>query len=269
MIKLGYNWRRNKLLFGDCLHLLPSIPTNSVDLICADLPYGETAHKLDKFISPEKLWPEYWRILKPDGAIVLFGQGRFSAMMINSSKYYRYTRIWNKLLSTGFLNVNRQPLRIHEDVTVFYKKAPTYNPQMTKGRPSNSKGAMQRNKNNNYNAFTIIDNSKAQGGLKYPTSIISIQKPHPSKSIHRTQKPVALIEDIILTYSNEGETVLDNTTGSGTLGEASINTGRYFILMEKCPIEFAKMKRRIDKLYKDRGWTSGLRWLIFKILKAI
>jgi DNA modification methylase len=241
--------RIRELLEGDCLDLLPNLPDNCVDLIAADLPYGKTKDPFDIIIPPEKLWPEYWRVIKPNGAIVLFGQDKFTAMMMLSDKNHRYNLIWDKVLVSAPLNANRMPLRSHEDIMLFYKKLPTYNPQKTKGVPCHSRGKAvgekqgDRIKNQNYGDFNVVE---TQGDMKHPKSILTFQKPHPSKALHRTEKPVKLLEWIIKTYSNEGEIVLDNVAGSGTTGEACDNTNRQFILMEKNPVDCDTIKKRLN-----------------------
>lgn len=237
-----------KLLQGDCLELMKDIPDKSVDLILADLPYQTTKNKWDLMIPLEPLWKQYKRIIKDNGAIVLFGQGKFTAeMMLSEPKLHRYNLIWDKVLSSGFLNANRMPLRSHEDIMVFYKRLPQYNPQKTKGEPNNSKGKPKQNENNNYGHFEFVDNKDELGGMKHPKSILIFEKPHPSISIHPTQKPVALLEYLIKTYTNEGDTVLDNVMGSGSTGVACLNTNRNFVGIELDEDYFEIAKERIEK----------------------
>lgn len=222
-----------ELLQGDCLELMKDIPDGSIDMILADLPYGATRNMWDSVLDLEKLWEQYNRIIKLNGAILLFGQGTFTAkVMLSNEKMHRYNLIWDKVLTSGFLNANRMPLRSHEDITVFYKKLPTYNPQKVLGKKNHSKGSPREYQNNNYGEFYFIDNSEELGNLKHPKSILTFEKPHPSVCKHPTQKPVPLMEYLIKTYTNEGETVLDNCMGSGTTGVACVNTGRNFIGME-------------------------------------
>lgn len=226
-----------QLFKGDCLELMKNIPDKSIDMILCDLPYGTTKCKWDTVIPFEPLWEQYNRIIKDNGAIVLFGQDKFTAkLMLSNEKNHRYNLIWDKVLKTGFLNANRMPLRKHEDICVFYKKLPVYNPQKVIGdKPSHSSGTkpMSEYQNNNYDKFENVDNSKKHGNMKYPTSIIKFEKPHPSICLHPTQKPVALLEYLIKTYTNEGETVLDNCMGSGSTGEACLKTNRNFIGIEQ------------------------------------
>lgn len=223
----------NKIHNMDCLVGMKAIPSKSIDMILCDLPYGKTQNKQDKPIPFEPLWKEYKRIIKDNGAIILFGQGTFFADLINSNrKMYRYDLVWDKVLTSGFLNANKMPLRRHEQVAVFYKKLPTYHPQKNIGKKNHSKGNSKQIINNNYGNFESVDNSAKLGNMKHPTSIVRFEKPHPSISKHRTEKPVALLEYLIRTYTNEGETVLDNCMGSGSTAIACINTERNYIGFE-------------------------------------
>lgn len=221
---------------GDCLELMKDIPNKSIDLILCDLPYGTTRNSWDTVIPFEELWKQYNRIIKDNGAILLFAQGKFYVNLVSSNmKDFRYDIVWNKQLTSGFLNAKRMPLRKHEQIAVFYKHLPTYNPQFTEGKPLHSKGTAYKTKeltNNNYGDFNATDDSRAGSTDKYPTSIIDFQKPHPSVSVHPTQKPIELLEWLIKTYTNEGDTVLDNCMGSGSTGVACLNTNREFIGME-------------------------------------
>lgn len=240
-----------KLLKGDCLEIMKSIPDKSIDMILCDLPYGTTANKQDIVIPFEPLWEQYKRITKDNGCIVLFAQGLFYVDLVNSNrKWFKYDLVWDKILTSGFLNAKRMPLRQHEQVAVFYKKQPTYNPQMTDGRPLHSKGTKyltKENVNNNYGKFKQVE-TNTESNKKYPKSILTFQKPHPSKTLHRTQKPVALLEYLIKTYTNEGETVLDNCMGSGSTGVACQNLNRKFIGIEKNEKYFEIARKRILKL---------------------
>lgn len=250
------------LIQGDCLYLMKKIPDSSVDMILCDLPYGVTQNKIDKCISFDKLWAEYERVIKPNGCIALFGQGLFYVDLVNSNrKMFRYDFVWDKKLTSGFLNAKRMPLRRHEQIAIFYKKQPTYNPQFTKGKPLHSKGINYINKepkNQNYGVFYNTADERKGCTDKYPTSIIAFKKPHPSVAKHPTQKPVELLEYLIKTYTNEGDIVLDNCMGSGSTGVACINTGRNFIGIEldekyfniaKERIKEAKQKRKQDTFF--------------------
>ena len=235
-----------KLYNGDCLEVMQNIPDGSIDMILCDLPYGDTKNKWDTVILFEPLWKEYFRIIKDNGAIVLFAQGMFTAkLMMSNPKFWRYNLVWDKVLPSGFLNSNRMPLRSHEDICVFYKKPPVYNPQKFTGNKNHSKGVKKNNANNNYGDFDFVDNSDILGDKKFPVSILRFPKPHPSVCSHPTQKPVELLEWLIKTYTNEGEIVLDNCMGSGSTGIACKHTDRKFIGIELYKEYFDIAKERI------------------------
>lgn len=224
-----------KLYNGDCLEVMRGFPDKSVDMILCDLPYGVTKNKWDNIIPFDELWEQYNRIVKDNGAIVLFSSGLFTVDLINSNrKNFRYTLVWDKVLTSGFLNANRMPLRSHEDICVFYKKLPTYNPQFTEGEPLHSRGKLlNEQKNNNYGFFDVSKAPIRAGETKkYPKSIIRFSRPPSSTMLHPTQKPVELLEYLIKTYSNENDTVLDNCMGVGSTGVACKNTNRHFIGIE-------------------------------------
>lgn len=244
-----------ELIHGDCLIEMNNIPNKSIDAIICDLPYGvlnksNASAKWDSVIPFDKLWKQYERIIKDNGAIILFGQGMFTAeLMASNKKLWRYNLIWDKVAKTGFLNTSRMPLRQHEDIIIFYKQLPTYNPQMVKCEPhkrNHSKGNMkQPQKNSCYGNFvetpTIISDDK------FPTSIISIPKEHETGKFHHpTLKPLSLLEYLIKTYTNEGDTVLDNTMGSGTTGVACVNLNRSFIGIEMDNKYFEIAENRIN-----------------------
>lgn len=219
---------------GDCLERMKEIPDHSVDMILCDLPYGVTANELDIVIPFDLLWEQYNRVIKDNSAVVLFGQGLFYIDLVNSNrKMFKYDLVWDKVLTSGFLNANRMPLRQHEQIAVFYNNPPTYNPQMTKGLPNHFRKAEDKETENNKNYGSYKKAEQNYDGMKYPTSIISFQKPHPSVSQHRTEKSVPMLEYLIKTYTNKGMIVLDNCMGSGTTGLACINTERNFIGIEK------------------------------------
>jgi len=228
----------------DCLKILPKLESDSVDLCIADLPYGQTRNDWDRKIPLNLLWKELKRVVKPNGAIILFGQGMFTAeVMMSNPRMWRYNLIWDKKLVTGFLNANRMPLRRHEDIMVFYQKAPTYNPQKVKGNMTHSKGRPKEQTNNNYGYYNFKDNAS---DMKHPASIIAFSKPHPSIAIHPTEKPVELMEWLIRTYSNENDTVLDFCMGCGATGVACRNTNRKFIGVELDPNYFEVAKSRFN-----------------------
>ena len=229
-----------QLINGDCLEEMKNISDKSIDMILCDLPYGTTKNKWDCIIPFDKLWEQYNRVIKDNGAIVLFGNGIFTAeLIISNKKMWRYNLVWDKVLPSGFLNAKKMPMRNHEDVCVFYKKLPTYNPQMWIGEECHSRGNVigksqkDFSRNTNYGDFNAVE---TEGNLKYPKSILTFSKPHPSISIHPTQKPVELLEWLIKTYTNEGETVLDNCMGSGSTVVACVNTNRKFIKGARTPV---------------------------------
>lgn len=250
-----------QLLCGDCLDLMNDIPDHSIDMILCDLPYGKTKNKADVVIPFEPLWKQYKRIIKDNGAIVLFCQGTFFVDLVNSNrKMYRYDFVWNKVLTSGFLNAGRMPLRQHELIAVFYKKLPTYNPQFSQGRPLHGKGTAYKSKetkNQNYGKFRTVDDARAGCTEKYPASLLAFAKPHPAVTLHRTEKPVALLEYLVKTYTNPGDLVLDNCMGSGGVGVACVNTGRRFIGMEIDPGYFKLAKNRIEETAKCCGERKG------------
>lgn len=238
------------LLQGDCLELMKDIPNKSIDLILCDLPYGTTQNNWDEVIPFDKLWTQYNRIIKDNGAILLFAQGKFYVNLVSSNmKMFRYDLVWDKELISGFLNAKRMPLRRHEQIAVFYKHLPTYNPQFTEGKPLHSKGTAYKEKkltNNNYGDFEPTDDDRAGSTEKYPTSIVKFQKPHPSVCVHPTEKSISLLEYLVKTYTNEGDTVLDNCMGSGSTGIACKNTNREFIGMELDEKYFEIARNRLE-----------------------
>lgn len=233
---------------------MKQIPSGTVDMIVCDLPYGVTQNKLDIIIPFEPLWSEYKRIIKERGCIALFAQGVFFVELVQSNrKMFRYDLVWDKVLTTGFLNAGRMPLRQHEQIAIFYKKLPEYHPQFTEGKPLHSKGVSymdKEHKNGNYGQFHMTDDSRKGSTEKYPTSIIRVLKPHPSIALHRTEKPVDLLKWLILTYSSKGDTIMDNCMGAGGCGVACAETGRSFIGIEKDLGYFKIAKNRIEEAYK-------------------
>lgn len=249
-----------KLIHGDCLLEMNNIPDKSIDMILCDLPYenlnkSNKNAKWDKLIPFDKLWAEYERIIKDNGAIVLFAQGMFTAkLMMSNPKLWRYNLVWDKVLISGFLNAKKMPLRCHEDICVFYKKTPTYNPQMTEGKPLHGKGRSYKDKdltNNCYGSISATEDVRKGCTEKYPTSILRFKKTHPSVTVHPTQKSVELCEWLIKTYTNEGDLVLDNTMGSGSTGVACVNTNRNFIGIELNEQYFKIAECRINESKKQ------------------
>lgn len=233
--------KNDNIFCGDCLELMKDIQPKSIDAIICDLPYGVLNRRnhhaqWDRQIPFEPLWKQYKRIIKDDGAIILFSQGMFTADIMKSNPaMWRYNIVWDKVKTTGFLNCNRMPLRRHEDICVFYRKLPTYRPQMEKCAPherihSRGEGA-HKNKNSCYGTFK--ETPFVLSDEKYPTSIIRIAKEHRiGQFYHPTQKPVELIRWLIRTYTNEGELILDNCIGGGTTAIAAIRENRHFIGIE-------------------------------------
>ena len=249
-----------ELIHGDCLVDMKNIPDKSIDMILCDLPYevlnkGNKSASWDRLLPFDQLWEQYNRIIKDNGAIILFAQGMFTAqLMMSNPNMWRYNLIWDKILTSGFLNAKRMPLRSHEDILVFYKSLPTYNPQMTIGEPLHSKGISYKDKeltNNCYGDMKGTDDLRKGSTEKYPKSIIRFQKPHPSCAVHPTQKSEELCEYLIKTYTNEGETVLDNCMGSGTTGVAAIKTNRSFIGIELDDEYFNIAEERILNVNKN------------------
>ena len=222
----------NRLFEGDCLEYMKEIPDGSVDMILCDLPYGMTQNKWDSYIPLDKLWEQYNRIIKTNGAIVLTSNGVFTAKLILSQpNIYKYKWVWEKSKPTNFLNAKKQPLRKHEDVCVFYKKQPVYHPQMTKGEPYD-KGKRKNQQCGNYGDFESVH--VASDGERYPTDIIYVKTAESEGPVlHPTQKPIELGRYMVRTYTNPGDIVLDNTFGSGSFLVAALMEGRNFIGIEK------------------------------------
>lgn len=221
----------NKIYNEDCLIGMKRIPDKSVDMILCDLPYGTTQCKWDTVIPFEPLWEQYERIIKDNGAIVLTGSEPFSSMLrMSNLKLFKYDWIWDKVKGTGFLNAKRQPMRNHETVSVFYRKQCTYNPQKTQGH---SLKKSFRAKHLQTDVYGEMKNDYLYESTdRYPRSIQVFSTDTQNSSLHPTQKPVALFEYLVKTYTNEGEIVLDNCIGSGTTAIACINTNRHYIGFE-------------------------------------
>jgi len=250
---------------GDCLEVMPSIADKSVDMILCDLPYGTTACKWDTIIPFEPLWEQYKRIIKDNGAIVLTASQPFtSALVMSNPKMFKVAIVWNKKKAGNFVQGNIQPLKIHEDVLIFYSKQPTYNPQKTLlDKPQKVRnGAKNRQDRKEAGGFggTVIYSDKFEADKKLPTTIVEISKDNYGKNVfHPTQKPVALFEYLIKTYTNEGDTVLDNCAGSGTTGVACKNLKRNCILIEKDEQYYKIAKRRIENTIADDNHTKRIR----------
>lgn len=239
-----------KLMFGDCLKRMQEIENKSIDMILCDLPYGTTKNKWDSVIPLEQLWKEYNRIIKDNGAMVLFAQKPFDIILGYSNlKMFRYEWIWEKSSTTGFLNANKMPMKGHENILVFYKKLPTYNPQKTKGKPYVMTDNNNSRLSENYNNFNIkVGGNREYDGWRFPIDIIKFNV---ERGMHPTQKPVALCEYLIKTYTNENDIVLDNCMGSGTTGVACVNTSRRFIGIENNKEYYKMAKERIKKAHDN------------------
>lgn len=239
-----------KLLQGDCLELMQDIPNASIDMILCDLPYGTTQCKWDTIIPFELLWEQYNRIIKDDGAILLFGQEPFSShLRLSNLQDYKYDIYWEKERLTNIQQVKRRVGKTVETISVFYKKQCTYHPQMVK-----YEGKPRSNKVKNGTLGELTDNAtKAvkeykDTGLRYPTQVWKFKRDCLKSNLHPTQKPVALLKELIKTFSNEGDTVLDNCMGSGSTGVACLNTGRRFIGIELDERYFEVAKKRLEEV---------------------
>lgn len=231
-----------ELLLGDCLELMSAIPDGSVDMVLCDLPYGMTQNKWDIPLPFDRLWEQWHRVCKPTAAIVLHCMQPFTSMLIGSNtREFKYAWVWDKHYCRNFLNATRQPMRNHEDIAVFYRKQCTYNPQMVKGK-LRLKGSSDK-QSGNYNAYTP---TRKRNDVYYPKTIISIPGVPTGKLTHPTEKPVELAQYLIRTYTNQGETVLDNCMGTGCTGVAATLTGRNFIGIEQDEKYFDIAKERIN-----------------------
>lgn len=219
-----------QLYQGDCLEIMKQIPEKSIDMILCDLPYGMTKNNWDMIIPIDLLWNEYQRVIKDNGCIALFGNQPFSSMLVMSNlKMFRYSLVWVKNKFSDFLNAKRKPMKVNEDILIFYKKQPTFNPQYTYDKPYrrwNTQTAVDKQTNYGHHKQNIAESD----GKRLPTTVLNFNRiEHP---FHPTQKPVDLLEWLIKTYTNEGEIVLDNCMGSGSCGVACARTNREFIGIE-------------------------------------
>jgi site-specific DNA-methyltransferase (adenine-specific)/modification methylase len=235
----------NNVVQGDTIAKMKELPDSSVDLLLVDLPYGTTQNKWDSVIPLPDLWEQYHRIVKENGAMIFTASGMFTAKLILSNpKEYKYNYTWIKSKATNFLNAKRQPLRKHEDILVFYRKQPTYNPQMTSGS-AYSKGIRKDQITGSYGDFKpVLVKSK---GKRYPVDVLYFKTAEAEgKVVHPTQKPVALGRYLIRTFSNPGDVVLDNTSGSGSFLVAALQEGRNFIGIEKNDNVALFKKQKVD-----------------------
>lgn len=235
------------LLQGDCLELLPTIQDNSIDMILADLPYGMTANKWDSVIPLKPLFEQYQRIIKDHGAVLLFGMGKFGASLITNAPKkmpYRYEWAWQKTMPVGFLNCRKMPMTAHENIYVFYKHLPTYNPQMRQGfKPYKASG---NTTSTNYHSVSGNFTPRESKGDRFPVDVITFSNGN-NHTVHPTQKPVDLLEYLIKTYTDKDMTVLDNCMGSGSTGVAAKKLNRNFIGMELDKEYFEIAKQRIKE----------------------
>lgn len=232
---------------GDCLELMENIPDKSVDMILCDLPYGSTSCSWDEILPFNKLWEQYNRIAKDNAPIILFGSQPFTSLLIQSNiKCFREELIWLKNKPASGMQCNQKHMKIHENICVFYKKLPTYNPQMEIGKPYIKK-AVTNGDGKNYGKFDRVGEVAVNEGTRFPRSVIKISNDN-HKSLHPTQKPIELLEWLIYTYTNENETVLDNCMGSGSTGIACINTNRNFIGIELDNTYYEIAKKRIEEV---------------------
>lgn len=229
------------LHLGDCLEYMKSMPDKSVDAVITDPPYGVTANEWDKKIDIQI--GEY--LSKCNGYVIMTSQQPFTTRLIYSNlEHFKYDLIWDKELSSGFLNANKMPLRSHEIICIFGDGE--YNPQKTAGKPNHSKGNGYSTENNCYGSYETAKGIDNNGDMKFPKSVIRFTKPHPSITVHPTQKPIELMEWLIRTYTSEGATILDPFMGSGTTGVACVQTGRNFIGCEIDEGYFNIAKKRIE-----------------------
>lgn len=234
------------ILEGDCLELMPTIPDKSIDMILCDLPYGTTACKWDQVIPFEPLWKEYKRLIKDHGAIVLTASQPFTSLLITSNiDWFKYCWIWDKVRGVGFQIAKYRPMMRHEDVLVFGRGRVVYNPIMTPRDDIKRSKCYTQSESSpiKYNDGQIREYTE-----KYPTSIINISNANQTDKAHPTQKPAALFEYLIKTYTNEGDLVLDNCIGSGTTAIAALNTGRHFMGIEKEPKYVEIARKRIAEV---------------------
>lgn len=242
----------NDVWLGDCLELMQNIPAKSVDMILCDLPYGTTACKWDTIIPFEPLWAQYKRIIKDNGAIVLFGSQPFtSALVMSNPKWFKYELIWEKPNPSNPMLAKKQTLKNHENILLFYKNQCTFNPQMELRLEKDKRSQVEKELGifKHTGQKRIIPN--AMGEYKYPMSVRKFNREQ--TGFHPTQKPVALFEYLIKTYTNEGETVLDNCAGSGTTAIACLNTNRNYICIEKEPKYYEIINKRIEAHIKQQN----------------
>lgn len=249
------------LRYGDTIEQMKLMPDKSIDFICCDLPYGTTSCAWDIIIPFDELWEQYKRIIKDNGAIALFGNEPFSSMLrMSNIKQYKYDIIWQKEKPTNPFTIKKQFGKVHENISIFYKKAPTYNPQMSKRENVTNPKPMKGDLNiDETNVITgVYKHSKDYNPyLVYPISIQKFNRDSKKgvEKLHPTQKPLLLIELLVKTYSNSGDTILDNTFGSCTTGIACINTNRNFIGIENNMEYFNISLKRVEEKRKEKEFN--------------
>jgi len=242
---------RNRVFLGDCLEIMKDIPDSSVDMVMCDLPYGTTQCKWDTIIPLDKLWEQYNRVCKINAPIVLTSAQPFtSALIMSNPKYFKYNWIWEKSKATGYLNAKRMPMRAHEDVCVFYRKPPVYNPKMVQGEPYNKGKAHRPTDVYGEQRSVLVKNDT---GLRYPRTVQYFKTAESEgKVYHPTQKPIEMFKYFIETYTNEGDLVLDNCIGSGTTALACLATKRDYIGIEMEEKYFDIVNERITNFMEDK-----------------
>jgi DNA modification methylase len=246
ILKNNFNQQKisNQIMINaDCFDIFPFIRDNSIDAIICDLPYGSTNCKWDSVLDLKKLWSEYKRVIKKNGVIILFAQTPFDKVLgCSNLEWLRYEWIWEKTQATGHLNVKKMPMKAHENILIFYKKCETYNPQKTTGHVRKVSSAKNRaeciNRRNLksdylYNKEFADKVNDYDSTERYPRSVLKFKSDKQKSALHETQKPLALLEYLIKTYSNEGDIILDNCSGSGTTNLASMNLNRFSIGIER------------------------------------
>lgn len=237
------------ILLGDCIQRMTELPDCSVDLILSDPPYGTTNAKWDTPIDLKKMWEQYKRIIKPNGAVLLFAQTPFDKVLgCSNLAWLRYELIWEKTEATGHLNAKKMPMKAHENILVFYARLPTYNPQKTTGHARKTALRVDRGKKQSELYGTQNGTTSYDSTDRYPRSVLRFSTDKQRINYHPTQKPLALVEWLVKTYSHAGDTVLDNCMGSGTTGVAAKRTGRQFIGIELDSALIAIAKQRIGEL---------------------
>ena len=236
---------KNKIIEGDCLEVMKDIPDKSIDMILCDLPYGTTQNEWDSAVPLDKLWKQYERIIKDNGAIVLTSQGMFTnKLVLSNEKLFKYKLVWIKSKATNFLNAKKQPLRKHEDICIFYKKQPSYSPQMTKGEPFD-KGYRKDQYTGSYGLFKTTH--VKSDGERYPSDVVYFKTAESEGRVyHPTQKPTSLGRYLIRTFTSPGEIVLDNTCGSGSFLVSAVLEGRNFIGIELNKENVLHHKHKLD-----------------------